>query len=387
MARSYELISGDSHLDIPPERWVHHLPAEYRDRAPRTVRLQNGSDTQLIENRPPLSPGLQLTGVPFEELGLRPVTYEDGPGTGPPEQRLREQDQDGVEAEILYTHPSQPSFWRGVKEDEVYRAIIHAYNEWLAEEYCAYAPDRLLAMGVLPDTGVDDAIEEMRFCVQAGLKGVCIYRFPNGKGYPLPEDDRFWAAALELGVPITAHTNGGSTRFVREGPVFKYPNDHAASPGRDPVAMAVRFASENSMAPLQLAFAGVFDRFPNLRIYWAETQIGWLPYSFAQIDDNYERHRFWAKREWGLDLLERRPSEYLRDHALWGFMKDPFGVEVRHRIGVHSLIWGSDFAHPTGNWPHSRSVIEETFMEVSEDDKHLMLAGNVVDFFQLDDGA
>ncbi len=90
MARTYELISGDSHLDIPPERWVHHLPAEYRNRAPRTVRLLNGSDSQLIENRPPLGLGLQLTGVPFEELGLRPTTYEGGPGTGPPEQRIRE---------------------------------------------------------------------------------------------------------------------------------------------------------------------------------------------------------------------------------------------------------------------------------------------------------
>ena len=60
MARAYGLISGDSHLDIPPERWVQYMPAEYRDRAPRTVRLMSGNDTQLIENRPPLGLGLAI---------------------------------------------------------------------------------------------------------------------------------------------------------------------------------------------------------------------------------------------------------------------------------------------------------------------------------------
>ena len=98
MARNYRMISADSHLDFVPERWVQRVPTKYRDRAPRTVRLPNGNDGQLIENRPPFTPGMQLTGVPYEELDIHPIRYESGPGTGPPEQRLREQDQDGVDA-------------------------------------------------------------------------------------------------------------------------------------------------------------------------------------------------------------------------------------------------------------------------------------------------
>jgi len=39
--------------------------------------------------------------------------------------------------------------------------MIHAYNRWLIEEYCSYAPDRLLAMAVIPDTGIEDALEEL----------------------------------------------------------------------------------------------------------------------------------------------------------------------------------------------------------------------------------
>ena len=384
MARAYQLVSGDSHLDLIPERWTSRVPAKWRERAPRLVKLPDGKDGVVIENRPLQSPNLTITGVPYDQHDLVAGTF-NGPGTGSPQQRLQEQDRDGVDAEIMYTHPSHPNFWRGIKENEGYLALIRAYNEFLAEEYCAYAPDRLMAMGVIPDTGVDDAIAELEYCARAGLKGACIYTFPSGKSFPTPDDDRFWAASLDLNMPITAHTNGGTTRFSRQGQVFQYAHAPAdAVPGRDPVSLMVRFGGDNPIAPLQLTFAGVFDRFPRLRVYWAETQIGWLAFSLWQTDDNWERNRYWSERIWGLEQLKRPPSEYLREHNLWGFMKDPVGVRLRHDVGVHALIWGSDFAHASGDWPYSRRVIEETFVGVPDDERYRILVGNAVDFFRLD---
>jgi len=387
MARKVQMVSGDSHLDFPPERWTQRVPAKWRDRAPRRIKLANGDDAFIIENRHPHSPSLQITGTggAYDKHDINGVSY-DGPGTGNPAQRLREQDQDGVDAEILYTHPSYMSSWRGISDDEPYLALIRAYNSWLIEEYCSFAPDRLIAMGVIPDTGVNDAIAELEFCARAGYKGVCLYKFPSGKGYALPEDDRFWAAAIELGMPITAHTNGGTTRFSREGPVYRYSETpDRAAPGRDPVSLLVRFTSDNALAPLQLAFAGVFDRFPKLRVYWAETQVGWLPYCLSQIDDNYERNRYWAERDWGMQPFKCKPSEYLRERNLWGFMKDPLGVRLRHDVGVKALLWGSDFAHATGDWPESRRVIDETFAGVPAEERYAMLAGNAIEFFHLKD--
>lgn len=387
MARKVQMVSGDSHLDFPPERWTQRVPAKWRDRAPRRIKLANGDDAFIIENRRPHSPSLQITGTggAYDKHDINGVSY-DGPGTGSPAQRLGEQDQDGVDAEILYTHPSYMSSWRGISDDEPYLALIRAYNSWLIEEYCSFAPDRLIAMGVIPDTGVNDAIAELEFCARAGYKGVCLYKFPSGKGYALPEDDRFWAAAVELGMPVTAHTNGGTTRFSREGPVYRYSETpDRAAPGRDPVSLLVRFTSDNALAPLQLAFAGVFDRFPKLRVYWAETQIGWLPYCLSQIDDNYERNRYWAERDWGMQPFKCKPSEYLRERNLWGFMKDPLGVRLRHDVGVKALLWGSDFAHATGDWPESRRVIDETFVGVPAEERYAMLAGNAIEFFHLKD--
>jgi len=384
MARNYRIISGDSHLDIIPERWTPRVPARWRDRAPRLVKLENGGDGIIVENRAPMSPGLAITGKPFEEHEPDLLIWEGSPGTGSPEQRLREQDQDGVDAEVLFTHPSYPNHWRGIRDNEPYKALVQAYNEFLALDYGAADPERLIPIGVIPASGVDDAIAELNRCAKLGLRGVNLHAFPSGKGYPTPEDDRFWAAAVSSGMVVSAHTNGGTTRFTREGPAFQYPRTPPrGSPGRDPVSLVVRFAGENAMTPLQMAFAGVFDRFPTLRIYWAETQIGWLPYSLSQVDDNYERNRYWAERYWGLQPLARRPSEYLRSQ-LWGVMNDPLGIELRHKIGVDQLIWGSDFAHASSDWPHSLRMIEETFVGVPEEERRRILRDNVAALYHLD---
>ena len=386
MAGQSRIVSGDSHLDLPPERWTHRVPDRWRERAPRTVTLANGSEAMIVENRSPRPPAATaITGIPYQQHGLQKVAYE-GPGTGPPEQRVREQDQDGIDAEVLFVHAAYVSFWRGISDDEAYRAVIRAFNEWLAEEYCAAAPDRLIGMGIIPDTGVDDAIEEMEHCARLGLKGVSIVRFPSGKGYPTPEDDRFWEAALGMKMPLTSHTNGGTTRFTREGPIFVYKGQSPAQRNaeRDPMSLLFRFAGEAPMVPMQMAMTGVFDRFPKLKIYWAETQAGWLSYSLVQLDDNHERNRYWGARDYGFEPPAHPPSYYMRENSLWGFMKDPVGVRLRHDVGVENLIWGSDFAHATGDWPNSRQVIEEIFVAVPEDEKYRMVAGNVVDFFNLD---
>jgi hypothetical protein len=83
--------------------------------------------------------------------------------------------------------------------------------------------------------------------------------------------------------------------------------------------------------------------------------------------------------------LKCKPSAYLRERNLWGFMKDPLGVRLRHDIGVKALLWGSDFAHATGDWPESRRVIDETFVGVPADERYAMVAGNAIEFFHLKD--
>ncbi len=385
MALAYRTISADSHMEISPERWRPRVPAKYRDRAPRLVKLANGGDAILVENRPLNVVGLAVTGKPYQEYRPTGVSYKDNTGTGSPEQRLREQDQDGVEAEVIFTGPGNVWFWRGIRDDAVFKAVVHAYNGFLAEEYCVIAPERLLAMGVIPSTGINDAIEEMEYCARAGLKGIMLGKFPNGTGIPSAEDDRFWAAALDLNMPVTVHVK----LLTDERPVFNYKGrpSEAETFAQDPVFNLTRFAGDSALNTVQLIMAGVFDRFPGLRIYWAETMIGWIPYFLSQLDDNYERTRYWAERFYGLEPPPRPLEAYIREHCWWGFLRDPFGVEMRHHIGVERVMWGNDFPHSAGNWPNSRQLIKEIFKNVPNDERYRMLVGNAIEFFHLENSS
>lgn len=383
MAYRYRVISGDGHLEIPPEMWTDHVPAQWRDRAPRTVKLPTGGDGVVMEGRDTYVLGLAMGGKPYQERNVVGETYEDNPGTGGPEQRLREQDQDGVDAEILY-HTHQ-GVWRGIREDAGYKAILHAFNEWLAEDYCAYNPDRLIGMGNIPETGLDDAIAELEYCARAGLKGIMLRTYPNGKAVPMPEDNRFWAACRDLNIAITAHSTFGTQG---RGAAFHYQVRPGAgevhTSGADPVGYMTRFSVNAGMNMAQMMHAGVFEEFPDMRLYFAETQAGWIPHFLFQADDNYERTRYWGERSFGLKPLPHAPSEYIRRHAIWGFLRDPVGVRLRHDIGVQNLVWGTDFPHQQGDWPNSPKVIEELFTGVPEDERYAMLAGNAVEFFHLD---
>lgn len=359
MARQYEVISADSHLDLSTDQWRHHVPDRWRDQLPSTARGEDGEPS-----------------------------FQTGGGTGPPDQRLREQDQDGVEAEVLFSRGQQ---LRPGREGDAYLALIRAYNHYLVEEYSALAPDRLITMGLIPTSGVDDAIRELEYCKNAGLKGVGLEKFPSGRGLPSPEDDPFWAAALDLRMPVTHHTSGGATRMTGSGEAtFLYPrglNPNVSGPEwmrSDPMRHNLfRFCGEAACAPIQMAFAGVWDRFPALQIYWAETNIGWISYALWQIDEHYERYASTTQDLYGWDRLERMPSDYLRGHCLWGFLHDRFGVEQRAAPGTDKLMWGNDFPHVAGDWPNSRGVIEKNFAGIPGHERHLMLAGNAVRFFHL----
>jgi predicted TIM-barrel fold metal-dependent hydrolase len=392
MPRNYRYVSADSHLEIDSKHWLGRVPAKYRDYAPRLVRQPNGSDAWTIGDkitRPAAAADLyggkgRDQYVPFEGR------YEGTPGTGSAEQRLREQDQDGIDAEVLF--PSQqggPKFWRRVEDDDAYKAIVRAYNTWLKEEYCAVNPERLIGVGILPLVNdVADVIEELEFCAGAGFKTVLLQGFPTGKAHPSDEDDPFWVRSLELNMPISVHVDLERTG-ERKGPLLKYPKESdeiMKKLTQDLVYQVGRFGpsrGNGAIAAVQWVLSGLFDRFPKLRIFFAENQIGWIPFFLQGADVRYDRHHHWAHRLLGLKPLRRPPSEFIREYFYWGFQFDRVGVELRHKINVDRLMWGSDFPHQESDWPESLRIIDKNFTGVPDAEKHKMVCGNAIDFFHL----
>jgi predicted TIM-barrel fold metal-dependent hydrolase len=379
MTRTYQVISTDGHLEIPPEDFVDYVPEKYRDRTPQRIRVPEGGDAWLVEGQPLIHTGAVLTaGMQVSPRG-RSYWLPDGsrfPGAGSPQQRLAEQDSDGIDAEVLFPPVMVRSALSGVSDDDAYLAIVKGYNTFLGEHYCPTAPDRLLGMPLIPNRGIDDAIAELRRCKDMGLKGVALTDFPSGKGVPSPSDDAFWEVALEIDMPIVAHTHFGNPY----PPTMTGPQE-----GSPPLAGPIcsRQASQRPMWTFaQLMVARVFDRFPELQIYFAETNAGWLPFAIEQIDENYKIYEHMFEPP-----LEMLPSEYLANHILFSFILDETIVRDFDRVPVETLMWGSDFPHSVGTYPHSREWLDKAFAEVDPAIRRQVCVDNPVRFFRLDSDA
>jgi hypothetical protein len=138
----------------------------------------------------------------------------------------------------------------------------------------------------------------------------------------------------------------------------------------------------NNVAPRrpmwQLMLGGVFDRHPNLKLVLTEIRLDWIPATLQHLDAVYERHR--------ADLpAKRKPSEYWQTNCLAGasFIHKA-EVEMRHDIGVETILFGRDFPHPEGTWPNTKDWLRHAFAGVPEDEVRLMLGENAVRFLRLD---
>lgn len=385
MEKTYRYISADSHFESPPETWRHRVPKQYHDRLPRRIKLPDGRDALQIEGEPLIYGGTSLFGGRSpEEFDPTILDFEHTPGCGSAEQRLREQDQDGVDAEVLFALGVRNP---NIKDTDTLTAITRGFNSFMAEEYCATDPRRLIGVGILPNRGVDNDIKEMELCKKMGFKAVWLTGYPNGTSFPTAEDDRFWAASLDLDMRVVVHVAFRLRVGGRGVPLLNYPNEPKGErrPPTDFVQRLARMAPYNTGAVegTQLVVTGVFDRFPKLEIYWAENNIGWIPYFYEQMDAEYEVNRFWVQRTLGLPKLKQRPSEYFKQHAYWGYWEDKVGLDARHEIGVDRMMWSTDFPHLVTRWPHSVNVAESQMASIPEEEKKLLVAENAATFFNL----
>ncbi|MEE9248499.1 MAG: amidohydrolase family protein, partial [Dehalococcoidia bacterium] len=113
------------------------------------------------------------------------------------------------------------------------------------------------------------------------------------------------------------------------------------------------------------------QRHPGLKFVLAEAGIGWLPWLLVQMDDNHHRRHMWE-----VPQLELLPSEYFKRQGYSTFADDIVGIMTREITGVDSLMWGSDYPHDEGTFPHSQEVIERTFKGVSQEDKRKIVCEN-----------
>jgi hypothetical protein len=170
-------ISADSHV-VESAEFFKPLAKRFGNRAPRVVVADPARGPQLDLGNGQLGLGISgffMANVDFttpEAQELRKKGYELArPGVYNVRERLKDQDLDGVDAEVLY--PSVLFNVYQVNDLEILKATFAAYNDWTAD-YCKEAPDRLFPLACLQLYDLDDAIAEMERAKKLGHVGVCI---------------------------------------------------------------------------------------------------------------------------------------------------------------------------------------------------------------------
>ena len=128
-----------------------------------------------------------------------------------------------------------------------------------------------------------------------------------------------------------------------------------------------------------MIFAGVFDRYPKLRVGSVEHEAAWIPHWLKQMDFTYRERPVFTKGWRSKDGL--LPSDYWRRNMFVEFMEDDLGVQLRERIGVDTMLWGSDFPHAESTWPKSRDFLDRMFAGVPEADLRKITSENAARMF------
>jgi predicted TIM-barrel fold metal-dependent hydrolase len=390
-----KIISVDDHVIEPPDVWDRWLPAKFKGRGPHVEKrglagiewtgaaayrevfddsLPDKYDVWFYEDvvyTPKRN--IAAAGFPKETWTGDPIRYEDmRPGCYDWKARLADMDVNWVEASMIY--PTVPRFcgqtFHEGKDKELGMACVKAYNDWLVEEWCGDSAGRLIPVCLIPLWDVPNAATEVRRNAARGVRAVAFSEIPHHLGLPsvhTPHWDPFFAACEETGTVVCMHI-GSSSRMP------------ATSPDAPP-AVTASLGFVNSMASLMdFLFSGLLVRFPRLKLSYAESQIGWLPYVLERVDDVWEDNQAWAKTK----HIPEPPSTYYYSNVFVSFFKDNSGIKALDVTGVDNVSYETDYPHGDTTWPNSQKVVGGLLRGLDQVSIEKILRGNALHMLGLD---
>jgi len=110
-----------------------------------------------------------------------------------------------------------------------------------------------------------------------------------------------------------------------------------------------------------------------------------LPPWLRLLDHNYFDVQFSAKLGDFRSYLSMSPGEYFQRNVAVGASCVPRAdIELRNIIGIDKMMWGSDYPHPEGTWPHTQEYYLNTFAGIPEKDGRKILGENAIAWYGLD---
>ena len=357
----YTIISADCHAGGSHEQYREYLDPRYRD---AFDEWRGGYRN------------------PFSDLGderkLR--NWDD-------ELRNRQQEAEGVVGEVVFPNTVPPFFPNFVlfagpprpEDYELRRAGIHAHNRWLVD-WCGRYPDQRAGIGQIFVNDIDDAIEDARWIAEAGLRGgVLLPNVPPDATWVKPLHDPvyepLWSELEELGLPVNVHGGTGLPNYGR----------HAHS-----MLLYLTEVPFYAQRPfVHLLLSGVFERHPRLKFVMTESGAAWLPPLLERLDATLETIRATgATGELRFPpeaVLPRSATEYVQQNLWLGVsMPGPADLKAASVLGEDRWMWGSDYPHAEGTYPHSQDVVAGFAKDLADEDVSAITFDTAAELFQFD---
>ncbi len=356
----YIVVSADSHAGLPCEQYRPYLEAKY----------SGAFDDYLAQQHAKRNEALQMNYDYI--MGWETDNAEGLRGAYDVEQREKELDADGVSAEVMFadadaiTGNESPPFGAGlsagtITDPELAFAGARAHNRFLAE-MCTHSPERRGGVGLVPVThDIDLGVREVEWLAQQpGIRGVMVPTMWHERlPYNHPAYDPFWAACAAANLPV--HTHSG------EAPHEEY-NENVGIYLAEVVWWAAR--------PMwHLLFSGAFERFPKLKYVVTEAAAYWASDMMWKWDQYFGGGHTTKKLAAVMQgKISKLPSDYFGDNIFIGastMSKEE--IRRRHVIGCDVVMWGTDYPHPEGTWPHTIARLRSDFGDVPVEDARKML--------------
>ncbi len=389
------MISVDDHVMEPKELWQEQLPASLRERGPRTVREKvklsfkgghygferNAEDGQwcdvwLFDDLVTPTGLLHApAGVPRDEQRNIPAVYEDfRDGTWDQTARLADMDLNHVDAAINYPNIFPRFAGQGFLErsdKELALMCLRIYNDWMIEDWCAGAgKGRLIPLTLVPLWDPALAAEEVRRCAAKGSYAIAFSENVAKLGQPSLYTgawDVLWEACQETDTSVSMHIGSSSSMPTT--------SDDA------PLATSMSMYAQNAQGSLcDWVFSGSLERFPDITIAYAESQVGWMPFQLERMD------AVWRDGRGDVDNVKTLPSEQVKGRVYGCVFDDLHGLINRDAVGTDHILWETDYPHSDGTFPHSRKIAHELFTAagMNAQECRMVLRSNAVKAYGLD---
>src|ERR1700722_1689519 len=211
--------SGDSHLVEPDDLSTTRLPESLAARMPRSEKDPDGKFETVFVDGKEFRRRMPGSGLTDPETGL--TVDERAPGANDPHLRLKDLDQEGIWAELIY--PSIGIWTSSVDDPTLLREGTKAINDW-AIEFQGVSP-RFVCTASVPLLSIPDAVAEIERAAGLGFKAAFFPVGPPPSQVPYQHADwePVWSALEATGTVLAFHIGtephdaGGSNGLYHRG--------------------------------------------------------------------------------------------------------------------------------------------------------------------------